>query len=287
MKIKITTDSTADVNKEFFDKWDIGYLPEIVNMGGEEYYDTINIKNDDIYKYIKETKKLPKSAARSVEDFKEFFNGFLDNGYDAVIFVSISTHLSCIYKNALTASEEIGKNKVFVVDGRALSSGTMLLAMSAKELADAGRSAKEIAEIITHRAFTGQTSFVVDTLDNLYKGGRCSMLAMFGANLLKLKPKLQLVDGKIVPQEKYRGKSSVVLKKYIDDTLALYNNPDKKRCFLTHSDLEPQVLNEIVEYVKSKNIFEEIYTSTANCVVCTHCGKGTLGILYINDGGNF
>lgn len=287
MKVKITTDSTADVDKEFFEKWDIGYLPEIVNLAGEEYFDTVNIKNDDIYKYIKETKKLPKSAARSVEDFKEFFMGYLNEGYDAVIFVSISTHLSCIYKNALTASEEIGADKVFVIDGRVLSTGTMLLAMSAKELADEGRPAKEIAEIITHRSFTGQTSFVVDTLDNLYKGGRCSMLAMFGANLLKLKPKLQLVDGKIIPQEKYRGKSSVVLKKYIDDTLALYNNPDKKRCFLTHSNLDDEVLAEIVEYVKAKNIFEEVYTSIANCVVCTHCSKGTLGILYINDGGKF
>ena len=287
MKIKITTDSTADEQKEFFDSHDIGYLPQIVNLGGEEYFDTVNITNEDIYNYVKETKKLPKSAARSVEDFKEFFESYLNNGYDKIVHVSISTHLSCICKNAQTAAEQIGDDKVYVIDGRMLSTGTLLLALSAKELADQGKQAKEIAEIITHRAYTGQASFVVDTLEFLYKGGRCSMLADFGANLLKLKPKLQLVEGKIVAQEKYRGKASVVLKKYIDDTLALYNNPDKKRCFITHTNVEDDVLKEVVEYVKAKGIFEEVLVSTANSVICTHCGKGTLGILYLNDGGNF
>lgn len=287
MKIKVTTDSTADETKEFFDSHDIGYLPQIVNLNGEEYYDTVNITNDDIYKYVKETKKLPKSAARSVEDFKEFFEGFLNEGYDQIVHVSISTHLSCICKNAQSAAEQIGKDKVLVVDGRVLSTGTLLLTLCAKELVDRGKSAKEVAEIITHRAYAGQTSFVVDTLEFLYKGGRCSMLAAFGANLLKLKPKLQLVDGKIVAQEKYRGKSSVVLKKYVDDTLALYNNPDPKRCFITHTEMDEDVLNEIVEYVKSKGIFEEVIPSLANSVICTHCGKGTLGLLYINDGGKY
>ncbi len=286
MKIKIAIDSTADCDKEFFSKNNIAYFPLIVNMAGEEFLDIDEIDTRTIEDYIKRTKKLPKSAARSTEDFKTFFNGFLNNGYDAVVYISISSQLSCVYENAVKASEEIGKDKVFVIDSRVLSTGGMLLALSAKDLAEAGKPAKEIAEIITQRSYHGQTSFVVDSVENLYRGGRCSMMAMFGANLLNLKPKLQLIDGKIVSTGKFRGKQSVVLKKYIDETLSLYNNPDKKRCFVTHTMLDDRaIVDEMVEYVKSKNIFEEVIETSANSVVFTHCGRGTLGILYINDGG--
>lgn len=287
MNIKITTDSTADVTADFFKSHDIGFLPEIVNIGGEEYYDTENVTTEDIEKYVAETKKLPKTAARSVQDFKDFFNGYLENGYDAVIFVGISSNLSCITKNAQTAAEEIGNDKVFVIDTGLLSTGILLLVLSALELVKKGLPAKEIAKIIKQRSYAGQASFVVETLEYLYKGGRCSMLSMFGANLLKIKPKLQLINGSIVANEKYRGKQVVVLKKYVDDTLALYNNPDKTRCFITHAEADPEVVSEIVEYVKSKNIFNEVIETKANSVIFTHCGRGTLGLLYLNDGGVF
>ncbi len=285
MKIKITTDTTADVTPEFFEKYGIGYLPEIVNLGGEEYLDTVNITTKDIEEYVKNTKKLPKSAARSVQDFKDFFMGYLDEGYDAVVFCGISSNLSCITKNAQTAADEIGNDKVFVVDCGVLSTGTMLLALCALELAEQGKTAREIATIIKQRSYAGQTSFVVETLEYLHKGGRCSMLSMFGANLLKIKPKLQLINGSIVANEKYRGKQIVVLKKYIDDTLALYNNPDTTRCFVTHADADPEIVDEIVKYVQSKRIFKEVIETKANGVIFTHCGRGTLGLLYLNDGG--
>lgn len=113
------------------------------------------------------------------------------------------------------------------------------------------------------------------------------MIAMFGANLLKLRPTLQLIDGKIVPTEKYRGKMNVVLTKYIDATLEKYNNPDKTRCFITHSNADQEMIDSLVEYVKSKNIFKEVIETKANSTVFTHCGQGTVGILYINDGGKF
>lgn len=287
MKIKITTDSTADASPEFFEAHGIGYLPEIVNLGGEEYLDTVNITTKDIEDYVSSTKKLPKSAARSVEDFKDFFMGYLNEGYDAIVHVAISSNLSCICKNAQTAAEEIGDNKVFVVDGGVLSTGTLLLTLSALELAQTGKPAEEIAKIIKHRSYATQASFVVETLEYLHKGGRCSMLSMFGANLLKIKPKLQLINGSIVANEKYRGKQLIVLKKYIDDTLALYNNPDTTRCFITHADADPEIVKEIVKYVQSKRIFKEVIETKANSVIFTHCGKGTLGLLYINDGGKY
>lgn len=287
MKVKITMDSTADAPKEFLDSYGISYLPLIVNLGDEELYDTVNINSNDILEYVDKTGKLPHTAARSTEDIKDFFKGFLDSGYDEIVHISISNELSCQHKNTVTAAFELCQDKIHVVDGRNLSTGTTLLALHASELAQSGMSGKQIADIIRTRSYNVQTSFVVDTLKFLHKGGRCSMIEMFGANLLKLRPKLQLIDGKIVPTDKYRGKMSAVLLKYVDDTLEKYNNPDTTRCFITHSDADPEVVATIVEHVKSKNIFKEIIETKANCTVFTHCGKGTLGILYLNDGGKY
>ena len=287
MKVKITMDSTADAPKEFLESYGISYLPLIVNLGDDERLDTVNITANDITEYVSKTKKLPKTAARSVEDVKEFFKQFLDEGYDEIVHISISSELSCIYKNVVTAAFELCQDKIHIVDGKNLSTGTTLLALHASELAQSGMSGKEIAKIESRRAYNVQTSFVVDTLEYLHKGGRCSMIAMFGANLLKLRPTLQLIDGKIVPTEKYRGKMNVVLTKYIDATLEKYNNPDKTRCFITHSNADQEMVDSLVEYVKSKNIFKEVIETKANSTVFTHCGQGTVGILYINDGGKF
>lgn len=287
MKIKITMDSTADISEEFLKSNNISILPLIVNMGGEEYFDTINVTTTDIQEFVTNTGKLPKTAARSTEDFKQFFKQFLDEGYDEIIHFSISNELSVTFQNAKAASFELCQDKIHVIDGKSLSTGTTLLALHASELVKAGKTAKEIVEIEKSRLYSVQASFVVDTLTHLYKGGRCSMLSMFGANLLKIRPQLQLVNGKIIPTEKYRGKMNVVLLKYIDNVLDKYNNPDKTRCFITHSNADPTIVEEVIEYVKSKNIFNEIIESKANATVYTHCGKGTLGILYINDGGKY
>lgn len=287
MKIKITTDSSVDVPKEFLDNLGVSYIPIIVNLGDEERYDTIDVTVANIEEFVKKTGKLPKTSARSAEDFKTFFKQFLDEGYDEIVHFSLGAELSCTCQNARTASFELCQDKIHIVDGRNLSTGTMLLVMHAVELANQGYSAKEIARIEQQRAYNVQSSFVVDTLTYLYKGGRCSALSMFGANLLKLRPRLQLINGKIVPTEKYRGKMQNVLLKYVDDTLAQYDNPDRTRCFVTHADADPEVVSEVVEYVKSKNIFKEVIESQAGATVFSHCGKGTLGILYINDGGKY
>ena len=287
MKIKITTDSTADVSKAFLENLGISYIPLIVNLGDEERYDTETITTSEISAYVAKTGKLPKTAARSTEDFKTFFKQFLDEGYDEIIHFSISSELSVTCQNAQNASFELCQDKIHIVDGRNLSTGTTLLVLHALELVNQGLPAKQIADIERKRAYSVQTSFVVDTLTYLYKGGRCSMLSMFGANLLKIRPQLQLIDGKIVPTEKYRGKMQLVLNKYVDHTLEQYNNPDRTRCFITHSNADPEIVNSVVEYVKSKNIFNEVIETKANSTVYTHCGPGTLGILYINDGGKY
>ena len=287
MKVKITIDSTADVSKEFLESYDISCIPLIVNMGGEEYLDSETVTTDDIKSFVDTTGKLPKTAARSAEDFKSFFKQFLDEGYDEIVHFSISSELSVTCQNARSASFELCQDKIHIVDSKNLSTGTTLLALHATELVKEGKSGKEIAEIEQSRAYSVQSSFVVDTLTYLHKGGRCSMLSVFGANLLKIRPQLQLVNGKIVPTEKYRGKMNAVLLKYVDNVLEKYNNPDKARCFITHTSAEPEVVEEVIEYVKSKNIFTEVIETHANSTIYTHCGQGTLGLLYINDGGKY
>ena len=282
-KIQITSDSTCDLSPELIEKFGIDILPLAV-ITDDEHLDQVDLFPKDIFEYVKATKKLPKTAARSVADYEEFFRKHIEKG-ETIVHTGIGNELSASHRNACEAAKNVAPDKIFVVDSRSLSTGTGLLVLAACDMANSGKyTAQEIAETIAKRAPFVQASFVVETLDYLYKGGRCSALAMFGANLLKIKPKLQVVDGKIVVSGKSLGKMIPVLKKYIDGELEKYSNPDKTRCFVTHATADQALVDEIVEYVKSKNIFNEVYTTVAGSTITSHCGQGTLGILYINDG---
>ena len=281
-KIQITTDSTCDLSKELIEKYNIKSIPLAV-ITDEEHLDGVDYFPTDIFKYVQATKKLPKTAARSIADLEDFFKPILDEGYD-IVHIGIGKELSASYNNACQAAATIGNGHIHVVDSASLSTGTGLLVIAGAEMIAAGKSAEQIAKALQERAAFVQASFVVDTLDYLRKGGRCSALAAFGANLLRIKPRLQLVDGKIANNGKYMGKLVPVLKKYIDDELKAYPNMDKKRCFVTHASLNDESVNEIVEYVKSKNIFNEVLVTCAGSTITSHCGQNTLGILYINDG---
>jgi len=285
MGITITTDSTCDLSKELIEKYNIKVLPLCVMLGSDEHLDGIDVTQAEIFEYVKKNKILPKTAGRSVEDFKDFFKPFLDAG-DDVIHIGISSGLSVCYNNCLRAKEELKSDRLHIVDGRTLSTGTSLLLIHAAELAQQGKKVDDIVKIETERAYHHQTSFVVDTLDYLHKGGRCSTMQLLGANILGIKPRLQVVDSKLISNGKYRGKMLPVLKKYIDETLEKYNTPDRTRCFLSHTIHDKAFLDEIVQYVKSKNIFNEVFEIPAGCTITSHCGPGTLGIIYLNDGGN-
>lgn len=282
-KIKLVTDSTCDLSKKLLEKYDIAVIPLCV-ITDDEHLDGIDIEPQDIFEYVKKTKKLPKTAARSREDFKQFFEQYTSQGY-TVIYIGIGTELSASYANACAAAEEIGEDKVLPVDSRSLSTGSSLLLIHAHELILKGKTAKQIQAIERERAFSVQASFVVDTLEYLYKGGRCSMTKLIIGSMLKVKPSLQVIDGKIYPTEKYRGKTIPVLKKYVDNVLQKYNNPDPARVFVTHACADKEIIDEIVNYVASKNIFKEVLVTRANATITCHCGKGVLGILYVNDGG--
>ena len=280
-KVKITTDSASDLN-DLFGQRDIGEFPLYVMLSDKQYLDDVDIKPTMIFDYYDKTGKLPQTAARSIEDFYDYFKSFTDQGM-SVVHIAISSQISSTYDYATAAAKRL--DDVFVIDGRSLSSGTGLLALAAADLRDDGHDAQTIAKTIEARKSEVQASFMINTLDFLYKGGRCSGLASFFGKALSIKPSLQLVNGNITVARKYMGRFSKNILKYVDNTLEQYNSPDMKNVFITHTFAEP----EVVESVRQRLIEfgfapENIHETTAGSTITAHCGKSTLGILYINDG---
>lgn len=280
MAVMIASDSSTDLTQELYKQNNVAVLPFTINLGDDSFHDGVDVNNDMIYEYVARTKNLPKTSAINVFQCEEFFKK--NAGKDGIVFVTISSKISSAYNNALIASKNF--DNVYIVDSMSLSTGGGLLVMYASELAKKGLSAKEIYEALEARKQYVQASFTIDKLDYLHKGGRCSALAMLGANLLKLHPQIQLKDGVMGMNKKYRGKMKDLVKSYIDDTLEEYNTPDKSYCFLTHTNCDPDVVESAMEHLKSKNIFDKIIETHAGSTVTSHCGRNTLGILYFNDG---
>lgn len=279
MKIAITTDSVVDLSKELLDKYDIKIVPLNILLGSDEYLDG-DISSEKIFKFVEETGTLPKTSAVNEDRFTEFFDSVLKD-YDEIVHFDISSEMSTTYNNAVNASKKFD-GKVFVVDTRTLSTGMALLAIYARKLAGEGLSAKEIAKECEKKASKVQASFVIERLDFLYKGGRCSSLALLGANILKIRPQIVVKDGKMISGKKYKGKMTNVIKEYCKDVLAEYNHPDKSVIFVTHSPSDRELVDVAIDCVKDLG-FENVYETEAGCTVSSHCGKNTVGILYIND----
>lgn len=280
-QVKITTDSSSDLNSLFVEH-DIGQQPLYVMLDDKQYLDGVDIDPQMIFAYYDKTGKLPKTAARSIEDFYDFFKSFTDLGME-VVHVALSSKISSTYEYALAASKRL--EGVYVVDSLSLSSGSGLLALAGADMRDEGRSAKEIAEELEKKRAFVQASFMINTLEFLYKGGRCSGLAAFFGKAFSIKPTLQLLDGNITVARKFMGKFDKNILKYVDYTLERYDHPDMKRVFITHTYADKSVVDSIrkrlIEYgFEDGNILETIAGST----ITSHCGKSTLGILYINDG---
>lgn len=278
--VKIATDSCCDLTLKQIEENSIEILPLLVSLGEDDYYDGVNVSPDDIYEFVKKNKQLPKTAARSTEDFKEFFSKLLEDGSE-VVYTGIGSNLSCTFENAKRAKEELGSDKLFVVDSKSLSTGIGLLVMYAVSLAKEGKAGAEIAKLIEEQSNFNQASFVVNKLDYLHKGGRCSAMAKFGANLLKIKPRLELVEGKIENTGKYMGQFKVVLQKYVEDMLQKHPNPKKNICFITHTKTEQDIVDSVIDLVKSKNIFDEVVETVAGSTITCHCGENTLGVLFL------
>ena len=283
MKIKILADSTADLTKEICEKFDIEQLPLNITLGDNVYVDGITINPEMIYDFVKETNQLPKTSAINQLTYEETYQKIFDAGYEGIVHFTISSEMSTCYNNAVNASQQF-KN-IAVVDSRTLSTGIALLAMYASELAQKGElTPAEIAQKVEKRIPFDQTSFVVDKLNYLHKGGRCSAVALLGANILHIKPSIKVENGKMGVDKKYFGNLDKAIMKYVQDTLQKYNKPDNTRVFITHTKIDSKIVDAVKDYLKNNTKFKEIWETTAGSTVTSHCGSHTLGILYLNDG---
>lgn len=278
--IRITTDSTSDLPKELLEKHNIHVIPLYVMLGDDEYLDGINIDEEMIFDFVKRTNILPKTAARSIAEYVDFFNEALKE-VDVVIHIGLGAEISSSFRNAMLASDEIGENKVFVVDSKSLSSGIGLLVLSACEMAEGGADARTIVKHIERLVDKIQASFVVEKLDYLYKGGRCSKFSFSIGSLLTIRPKLELIEGKIVNTGKDMGPMKVVYKKFMDDMLRKHPCAEDEICFLVDTIASNDVRRDIYDYLNDKGMFKTIYNRRAGSVITSHCGPGTLGMFYI------
>ena len=282
MKIKITSDSTCDLSRELIEKYDIGILPLSVVLDEEKIYrDGLDLTPQDIFDYVARTGKLPKTCATTVEDYAEYFKRCL-NDADAVLHFNISSKASSTHANAAEAAKRFGQH-VYALDSKALSTGQGLLVLKACEMAREGRSLSEIIPAIEALRDRVNTSFVPDSLDYLHKGGRCSLAFMMGAKVLKLHPMIGMRDGQLYATKKYIGGFERCLRMYVNDLAAEYPRYDKTRCFITHSHCEPDVVARVRAMVEEKFDFEEIIETVAGSVITSHCGKNTLGVLFISE----
>lgn len=278
--IQITSDSTCDLG-ELAPKHGIRLMPLKVILDTETFKDGVDIAPADIFAFVEKTGMLPKTSAPGIEDFRELFSLLTANG-DEVIHFTISSKASASYSCALAASREFD-GKVRVVDSLALSSGQGLLVMKAVDLRDAGKSAAEIEETVNALRARVNTSFVPDRLEYLYKGGRCSKMEMYGANILKIHPMIDMKDGQLGVKKKYRGKMTVCIKSYIEELKAAYPVYDKTRCFITHSSADAELVELAREMVQSEFDFDEVVETVAGSVITGHCGRNTLGVLFIAE----
>ena len=279
MKIAISAETTIDLTKELLNEYDIRVVPFNVQLGDKETLDG-EITIDEIIAFVNEKNILPKTSAINEFRYNEHFEQLLKE-YDAVVHFSLSSELSMACSNAIKASKNF-KN-VFVIDTKSLSTGIALLAIYGRELALAGYAAKDIYEKCLQRIDYVQASFELNRLDYLHKGGRCSGLALFGANLLKIRPQILVSNGKMIPGKKYRGNFAHVVKNYCQDVLETYNTPDLSKAFVTYTTASDEIIATAKNYLKERG-FEKIYVTRAGATIASHCGEDTLGILYLNDG---
>ncbi|MBQ1930690.1 MAG: DegV family protein [Lachnospiraceae bacterium] len=277
-KIQITCDSTCDMPLALREKYDIAVLPVTVILGDQEYKDGVNVTCEDLFSYVDSTGKLPKTAAISMYEYNEFFSKFVEQEMQ-VIHISLSGELSSTYQNACIAAEDVGN--VYVIDGRSLSTGSSLLALIARELADTGMEAAEIAEAVNGAREQLDVSFVLQTLEYLHKGGRCSGVAAFGANVMKLRPEIQVKNGKMDVGRKYRGSLEKSVLAYTKGCLEGRQDVDTRRVFVMHTGLSQEVLDKICALVKELQPFEEIIVGTAGCTITSHCGPDCMGVLFM------
>lgn len=281
-KVKIISDSTCDLSPELIKRYDVEILPLYVTLGDESLKDGVDITPDQLYAWADEHKTTPKTAAVTQADAYNVLKKYVEQGCQ-IVYTGISSEMSVSYGVVQLAAKEFPDAKIAVVDSRNLSTGVGHVVIRAAELAQEGKDAFEIKEELDQFTPLVRASFVVDTITFLYRGGRCSAVAAFGATALNLKPSIVVENGKMRPDAKYHGKIDRALKKYVQamEPSLLKARPD--RVFITHSGSSEETVNAIKRYLEELNYFKEILITRAGCVISSHCGPGTLGVLYVEQ----
>ena len=280
--IKIISDSTCDLTKELLDKYDITILPLHVILGDKDLLDGVTVTPDEIYEWADENKTTPKTSAPSIEDAIDLFKPFIDNG-DSIIYFSISKEMSTSINVINLAADELeATDKIFVIDSAHLSTGVGHLVLEAAIMAQNGMDAPSIVAQIEELKPRVRASFVVDTLTYLHRGGRCSSVEALAGGVLKLHPKIVVENGKMNATKKYRGKIESVILSYAKDMEEEYRNAKTDRVFITHSGCDEEIIKSVYSYLENLNIFDEIIVTRAGSVISSHCGYGTLGVLFIS-----
>ena len=277
MKIAISVESTNDLSKELLQEYDIKVVPYHIILDNKEFLDG-EMPTQEMFNIVDEIKTLPKTNAINEFEFVEYFQN-IKKEYDAIIHISLSSALSSTCANAMRAAQNI--ENVYVIDSQTLSTGIGLLAIYARELAIEGLDASLIAQKVQDRTNDVQASFVIERLDYLHKGGRCNLFALFGATLLKIRPRIVVKNGKMSSDKKYKGSMTKVVKKYCEDVLEEYPNLELDKVFITYTT----ATEEMVEQARSVLVergFKNIYETHAGCTIASHCGANTLGILFFN-----
>ena len=277
-KIMITCDSTADLTKELYAKYEATVVPMGVNLGDEFRRDGLNITISDIFEYVAASGQLPKTSAVSVGEYDDVFRPLVEQGYE-VVHVSLSSSLSSSHQNACLAAEELGN--VYVVDSKSLSTGIGHLVLLGRELAASGMTASEVAAALEELREKLDVSFVLQTLEYLHKGGRCSGVAAFGANLMKLRPEIEVVDGKMQVGRKYRGNMEKTVLAYIRGRLEGREDIRLDRIFITHSGCPQEIVEKAEALVRELHPFQEVIVTTAGSTITSHCGPDCLGVLFL------
>lgn len=277
-KVKIVADSTCDLSQELLDRYQIEVIPLPVNLGDKPCLDGVDVHPEDLFAYYKETGKLPTTSAPTPAYYEELYQKWTEEGY-SVVHLSISLAFTVTHNIARMASESFPN--IHPVDSRNISAGMGILAIQAAKLRDQGLAAAEIAEAVRGMTERVQTSFILDTLQFMYKGGRCTGVAALGANLLNLKPCIEVRDGSMEVGKKYRGKLGTVLEQYTEARLKDKNDIDLEQILIAQCGVDREILDRVVNKIKECQPFKEVLVLETGCSVSVHCGPNTLGLIYM------
>ena len=275
--IKITCDSTCDLPQELYAKYDVEVVALAVTLGDELHRDGVDITAPELFSYVKETGTLPKTSAISMGEYMDVFGKYVDEGR-TVIHINLSSNLSASHQNAVLAAQELGN--VYVVDSRNLSTGSGHLVIEAAEMAAQGLDAGTIVARLNEMKERVDASFVLQTLEYLQKGGRCSSVTALGARALQLRPEIRVADGGMGVGKKYRGSMEKSVLDYVRGRLDGRDDIDTHRIFVTHSPMDQSVVDKAIALVKELHPFEEVIETSAGCTICSHCGPNCLGVLF-------